>query len=127
MSSYLETIIIEGTRLKKGASKISMNKRKNISDSITGSKRRVISKKTVHKIRIGSSENSKHCDSVEENLQSIIPLHTEAVTPIKRHVYQRQIPPSPFDLNLTQRTISISLIEKRYEYFQEDVSEDLCR
>lgn len=117
----------KGTIRKKGASKISMNKRKNISDSNTGSKRRVISKKTVHKIRIVSSENSKHCDSVKENLQSIIPLHTEAVTPIKRQVYQLQIPPSPFDLNLTQRTISISLIEKRYEYFHEDVSEDLSR
>lgn len=49
------------------------------------------------------------------------------MTPIKHHVAQRQVPPSPFVLNLNPRTKCISVVEKRYKYFTEDTSDDLNR
>lgn len=48
-------------------------------------------------------------------------MSVKGATPIKRHVVERHVPPSPFDLNLIPRTKSISVIEKVYKNF---VAED---
>ena len=104
-----------------------MSKRKGSPNSNSPVKRRVIKKVTTWKIR--TVPDRMYVEGTEKIVGqgAIIPVSVKGATPIKRHVVERPVPPSPFDLNLTQRTISISLIEKRYEYFQEDVSEDLCR
>ncbi|XP_039774929.1 uncharacterized protein LOC120642275 isoform X3 [Panicum virgatum] len=108
------------TRIKKGLDNPSMGKRKASPDNNLHSKRRRTTKIISRKIR---SARGNKCGSGADYFMdqgAIIPVSKKGVTPIKCHVAERQVPPSPFELNLIPRTISISVIEKMYKKFEEE-------
>ena len=114
-------------RIKMSATKPSMRKRKPSADSGSPSKKRSISKTTAHRTRIRHASQTTVDAGSPSDLMALVQVCTTCATPIKRHVAQRQIPPSPFDLNLNPRTKCISVVEKRFRYFIEDESQDLDR
>ena len=114
-------------RNKKGASNPRMKKRKTSPDSSTPAKKRIITKTTTKRRRAAGCSQAAAAYGTDRFSMAVIEATTGGVTPIKRHVVQRQVPPSPFDLNLNPRTKCISVIEKRFKYFKEEDSDDLER
>ena len=114
-------------RIKMSATNPSMRKRKPSADSGSPSKKRSITKTTAHRTRIRHASQTIADAGSPSDLMALVQVCTTSATPIKRHVAQRQIPPSPFDLNLNPRTKCISVVEKRFRYFIEDESPDLDR
>ena len=121
VATNIELKILAGcTRIHKGLSNPSMEKRKNNSDSFSPSKQR-LTKKTTKRIKctVGSPNDVAEQDNVVEQ-KVLIPVCMKGVTPVKRHVEKRQVPPSPFDLNLIPRSKSITVIERKYACFVEE-------
>ena len=114
-------------RNKKGASNPRMKKRKTSPDSSSPAKKRIITKTTTQWRRAAGCSQAAAEYGTNSISMAVIQATTGGVTPIKRHVVQRQVPPSPFDLNLNPRTKCISVIEKRFKYFKEEDSDDLER
>jgi len=112
---------------EKGASNQRMKKRKTSPDSSTPVKKRIITKTTTKRRRAAGCSQSTAAYGTDSISMAVIQATTGGVMPIKRHVVQRQVPPSPFDLNLNPRTKCISVIEKRFKYFKEEDSDDIER
>ena len=103
-----------------------MKKRKHISlDSVSPTKSRVVTKKTSRKIRTIDTAQPVQEDNIGTSRTALIPVEIVRITPIKRHVAKRQVPPSPFDLNLVPASKGITIIEKKYRNFVEDYSDSL--
>ena len=116
---YYYRLAVGCTRIKKGLDNPSMGKRKASPDNNLHSKWRRTTKIISRKI---CSASGSKCGSGADYFMdqgAIIPVSMKGVTPIKCHVAERQVPPSPFELNLIPRTISISVIEKMYKKFEE--------
>ena len=114
-------------RIKMSATNPSMRKRKPSADLGSPSKKRSITKTMAHRTRIRHASQTTVDAGSPSDLMALVQVCTTSSTPIKRHVAQRQIPPSQFDLNLNPRTKCISVVEKRFRYFIEDESPDLDR
>ena len=112
---------------EKGASNQRMKKRKTSPDSSSPANKRIITKTTTQRRRAAGCSQAAAEYGTDSISMAVIEATTGGVTPIKRHVVQRQVPPSPFDLNLNPRTKCISVIEKRFKYFKEEDSVDLER
>jgi len=104
-----------------------MKKRKTSPDSSSPATKRIITKTTTQRRRAAGCSQAAVEYGTYSISMAVIQAATGGVTPIKRHVVQRQVPPSPFDLNLNPRTKCISVIEKRFKYFKEEDSDDLER
>ena len=103
-----------------------VKKRKQISlDSVSPTKSRVVTKKTSRKVRTIDTAQPVQEDNIGTSRTALIPVEIVRITPIKRHVAKRQVPPSPFDLNLVPAAKGITIIEKKYKNFIEDYSDNL--
>ena len=108
---YYQTMLFAGSvRIKKCA-----HKRKRGLE-INTSERHIVE---------GAAERKK--DQPNTYVNAIVPASVRTVTPCKRHVVKREMPPSPFDLNLAPITRSITEVGQKYKCFEEHDGEDLDR
>ena len=116
-----------GEREKKGTCNPNMSKRKCSVESYSASKRRVTTKTTTRKVR--AKDDCKVVAGMASafGTTDIIHVSAKGITPIKRHVVARDVPPSPFDLNLVPRTTSINLVEKKFKLFAQEDAINLKR
>ena len=105
--------------------RILKKRKQSSSDSVSPTKSRLVTKKTSRKIRTVATAQPVQEDSIGTSRNAIIPVETIRITPIKRHVAKREVPPSPFDLNLVPASKGITIIEKKYRNFVEDYSDNL--
>ena len=119
-------IFVERTGMQELDKDCILKKRKqSSSDSVSPTKSRLVTKKTSRKIRTVATAQPVHGDSIGTSRNAIIAVETIRITPIKRHVAKREVPPSPFDLNLVPASKGITIIEKKYRNFVEDYSDNL--
>jgi len=116
----VKTTSARGERITKDLSNPSFGNKKENSDSISASKSRVIKKTTTRRLRSCKSANEVAGTDNMVVEKAIILVCMTGVTPVKRHVAERRVPPSPFDLNLNPRTKSITFIEKMFQHFVEE-------
>ena len=110
-----------GSRIKLG-----VKKRKLSSGVDATANHTLVTKVTSQKRRTQKNEQSY----TEMNINALSltgDIEMGCITPCKRMVVSREIPPSPFDLNLVPSTRSLSLIEGKFNYFMEHDGEDLDR